>query len=393
MARRPTTPRPRPGTVRPTPPAERPEQSAERGPSREARPRPTGGAGSAGGPSRTARSGRTPQSGRNPQPGRAAQPGRVAQSGRAAPTGRSAAPAPSARSAHSAPSAHSAASPSPAPGASRGRGLGRPAVAPEAPLASPRNQEEEPGGGRVVQAADRFRELVAGRPWRRRRRAIIAGTLVTLLVLVAALATAVMLPALQVREITVEGTGYVAEEDVREAVASHTGDSVLLLPTHDIADRAAEVPGVASAEVDRSWPDGMTVTVTEAAPVAQLTRADGSTAVVDAAGEELPAAAAEGATLVPMTVQGGAADPEGAAATMSEVLASLPDPLRGAVREVSASSTSDVTLVLSLEDGGAKTVVWGDAHDAELKAEVVQALLGRPGTTIDVSSPVAPVTR
>ncbi|WP_263312217.1 cell division protein FtsQ/DivIB, partial [Brachybacterium atlanticum] len=306
-----------------------------------------------------------------------------------------AAPAPSARSAHSAPSAHSAASPSPATGASRGRGrsLGRPAVEPEAPLAPPRAQEEEPGGGRVVQAADRFRELVAGRPWRRRRRAIIAGTLVTLLVLVAALATAVMLPTLQVRDITVEGTGYVAEEDVREAVASHTGDSVLLLHTHDIADRAAEVPGVASAEVDRSWPDGMTVTVTEAAPVAQLTRADGSTAVVDAAGEELPAAAGEGATLVPMTVQGGAADPEGAAATMSEVLATLPDPLRGAVREVSASSTSDVTLVLSLEDGGTKTVVWGDAHDADLKAEVVQALLGRPGTTIDVSSPVAPVTR
>ena len=389
MARRPTTPRPRPGTVRPTAPAERPEQSAERRPSREARPRPSEGAGSGGGPSRTARSGRPPQSGRTPQSGGAAQPGR------AAPTGRSAAPAASARSAHSAPSAHSAASPSPAPGAGRGRSrsLGRPAVEPEAPLAPPRTQEEESGGGRVVQAADRFRELVAGRPWRRRRRAIIAGTLVTLLVLVAALATAVMLPALQVRDITVEGTGYVAEEDVREAVASHSGDSVLLLPTHEIADRAAEVPGVASAEVDRAWPDGMTVTVTEAAPVAQLTRADGSTAVVDAAGEELPAAAAEGATLVPMTVQGGAADPEGAAATMSEVLASLPDPLRGAVREVSASSTSDVTLVLTLEDGGTKTVVWGDAHDAELKAEVVQALLGRPGTTIDVSSPVAPVTR
>lgn len=383
MARRPTTPRPRPGTVRPTPPAERPEQSAERRPAREASPRPTGGAGSGGGPSRTARSGRTPQ------------PGRTPQSGRAASTGRSAAPAPSARSPHSAPSAPSASSPSPAPGAGRGRSrsLGRPAVEPEAPLAPPRTQEEESGGGRVVQAADRFRALVAGRPWRRRRRAIIAGTLVTLLVLVAALAAAVMLPALQVRDITVEGTGYVAEEDVREAVASHTGDSVLLLPTHEIAGRAAEVPGIATAEVDRAWPDGMTVTVTEAAPVAQLTRADGSTAVVDAAGEELPAAAAEGATLVPMTVQGGAADPEGAAATMSEVLAALPDPLRGAVREVSASSTSDVTLVLTLEDGGTKTVVWGDAHDAELKAEVVQALLGRPGTTIDVSSPVAPVTR
>jgi cell division protein FtsQ len=78
---------------------------------------------------------------------------------------------------------------------------------------------------------------------------------------------------------------------------------------------------------------------------------------------------------------------------MSDVLATLPDPLRGATTEITASSTSDVTLVLELEDGGTKTVVWGDARDAELKADVVETLLGQPGSTIDVSSPVAPVTR
>jgi cell division protein FtsQ len=78
---------------------------------------------------------------------------------------------------------------------------------------------------------------------------------------------------------------------------------------------------------------------------------------------------------------------------MTDVMAGMPEPLRGAVQEVTASSQSDVTVVLALEDGATKTVVWGDAHDAELKAEVVQALLGQPGTVIDVSSPVAPVTR
>jgi len=382
MARRPTAPRPRPSTARSAPPRLPSEQVRH---DADAPARGTRG----GGP--TARS--AAPSGED-APARSAASGRTSSSGRAAPSAGAATSVPSARS------APSAASPSPAPARSatrgRGRSLGRPAVAPEAPLAPSRAgaaTEEEPGGGRVVQAADRFREIVAGRPWRRRRRAIIAGTIVTLLVLVAALATAVMLPALQVREITVEGTGYVAEEDVRAAVAPHSGDSVLLLPTSDIAAEVAEVPGVASAEVARAWPDGVTVTVTEATPVAQLTRADGSTAVVDAAGEELPAASAEGATLVPMTVEGGAADPEGAATTMSEVLATLPEPLRGAVREVTASSTSDVSLVLALEDGGEKTVVWGDSHDAELKADMVQALLDRPGTIIDVSSPVAPVTR
>ena len=109
--------------------------------------------------------------------------------------------------------------------------------------------------------------------------------------------------------------------------------------------------------------------------------------------EELPAAAGEGQSLTPLAVESGAEDPEGAATAMSEVLATVPSPLRGAITQVTASSASDVTLELALEDGGTKTVVWGDAHDAELKAEVVQALLGRPGDVIDVSSPVAPVTR
>ena len=340
MARRPSTPRPRPGSVRPA------------------------------------------------APRRTVQPSRSAGSAPSAPSSRT---------------AHSAASPSPAPASSpergtargRGRSLGRPAPPSEtpAPARSSAPAQEEHGGGRVVQAADRFRELVAGRPWRRRRRAILATIAVGALVLVAGLAAAVMVPALQVREIAVAGTGYVSEDAVREAVAGHTGDSVLLLPASRIAAEASEVPGVSSAVVERDWPDGMTVTVTEADPVGQLTRADGSTAVVDAAGEELPAEAAEGATLVPLSVEGGAADPDGAAATMTEVLATLPDPLRGATQEITASSASDVTLELSLEDGGTKTVVWGDSRDAELKGDVVQALLDQPGSVIDVSSPVAPVTR
>ncbi|MGP9537880.1 cell division protein FtsQ/DivIB [Brachybacterium sp. AOP43-C2-M15] len=245
----------------------------------------------------------------------------------------------------------------------------------------------------MVQAAGRFREMVVGRPWRRRRRAILAGAAATVLVLVAALVTAIFLPALQVEQVAVEGTGYVQEEDVRAAVDPHLGRSILLLPEGAISAGVAEVPGIAAVEVERDWPDGVRVTVTESEPVGLLTRTDGSTAVVDAEGEELPGAAGEGAELVPLTVDPAAADPDGAAIAMSRVLAGMPEPLRGAVQEVTASSASDVTVVLALEDGGSKTVVWGDAHDAELKAEVVEALLDSPGTVIDVSSPVAPVTR
>lgn len=245
----------------------------------------------------------------------------------------------------------------------------------------------------MVQAAGRFRELVTGRPWRRRRRAIIAGVAGLVVLLAAAVVVAIFLPALQVREVSVSGLGYVPEDEVRSVLDQDLGDSVLLLPTSDITERVEAVPGVESADVQRSWPDGVTVRITEAEPVALLTMTDGSTTVVDGTGAELPAEAAEGAELIPLTVDAGSADPEGAAEALSEVLASLPEGLRGSVQKMTASSASDVQLVLALEDGGAKTVVWGDSADATLKAEVVSALIGQPGTEIDVSSPVAPVTR
>lgn len=245
----------------------------------------------------------------------------------------------------------------------------------------------------MVQAAERFRSLVAGRPWRRRRRAIALGAALGVLVLVAALVTAIFLPALQVREVSVEGTGYLEAADVREIAAAQADGSMLLLPTSDIATEVGELPGVDTVEVERVWPDQVRISITETAPIGVLTTLDGSTVVVGEDGEELPAAAGEGESLVPLAVASGSTDPEGAAQAMSEVLAEMPDSLRGAVSEVSASSTSDVTFELALEGGGSKTIVWGDARDAELKAEVVQALLGQPGSVIDVSSPVAPVTR
>lgn len=269
--------------------------------------------------------------------------------------------------------------------------MGRPG--PQAPAETSAADPGTGGGGRVVQAAGRFRELVAGRPWRRRRRAIIAGASGLVVLLVAAVLVVIFLPALQLREVSVSGLGYVQEDEVRSVLDHDLGDSVLLLPTTDIAERVEAVPGVESAEVHRSWPDGATVAITEAEPVAVLTRTDGTSAVIDGSGQELPADAGEGAELIPLTVDGGSADPEGAESALSEVLASMPDGLRGSVQTMTASSASDVQLVLALEDGGTKTVVWGDAADSTLKAEVVLSLIEQPGTEIDVSSPVAPVTR
>src|SRR5699024_2822593 len=150
---------------------------------------------------------------------------------------------------------------------------------------------EQADSGRVVHAAERFRALVAGRPWRRRRRAIVIGTALTALLVIAALVTAIYLPALQVREVTVAGTGYLEESEIRAAVEPRADGSVLLLPTGEIAEDVGELPGVDSVEVERVWPDGVRVSVTETAPIATLTKLDGTTAVIGEDGQELPAAA------------------------------------------------------------------------------------------------------
>ena len=253
-----------------------------------------------------------------------------------------------------------------------------------------RGREDAPG---LVDARRRFRSPFRRAPWMRRRRRLIAGILAAVLLLIAAAAVLIWLPALRLQQITVEGLGYVEEEAIQEALAEHRGDSVLLVPTGTMADQVTSVPGIATAEVSRRLPDEVVVTVTERTAAAKLVEADGTTTVIDAEGVALPRVAGEGSSLVPLAVESGATDPEGAAEAMTQVLATLPEDLLGAVTAVSASTRSDVTLTVALEDGSSKSVVWGDSRDAELKGEVVAALLGQPGSVIDVSSPVAPVTR
>lgn len=276
---------------------------------------------------------------------------------------------------------------------------GRTAPAPErktAPApASARDASTTDGarGGVLVPAADRFRDLVRPRPWRRRRSAIIVTAAVLVLALVAAILTLLYAPYFRVQQVSVRGTSYVDAAAVEEAVASGKGTSILTLPTGDLARSAASVPGVRTAEVSRSWPHGVAVTIVEREPLATVTEAGGSTAIVDAEGVPLPDAAAQDRHLVPLQVGEGSVDDAGATHAMLDVLAALPDDLRGRVTAITATTPTDVTLAVRTDSHGDKTLVWGDAKDSELKGQVTAALLETAGTVIDVSSPVAPVTR
>lgn len=246
---------------------------------------------------------------------------------------------------------------------------------------------------RVVQAADRFRTAVAGRPWQRSRRVVLLAAISVVLVIAAALASLLYVPALQVHEYEVRGTTYVDQKAVAAILESYEGEPLLTVGTGRIVERIEAVPGVASAQVDRQWPDTVVVRVTEREAVATLKKADGAEVIVDRSGAELPGAAGQGKQLVPMAVGAGAKDAEAATETMLEVLAALPDSIKGSVQSVSATSRSDATLQIAPEGAQPKKVIWGDAADGEIKAKVVQALLKQPGSVIDVSAPTAPVTR
>ncbi|MBK0330513.1 FtsQ-type POTRA domain-containing protein [Brachybacterium sp. MASK1Z-5] len=254
------------------------------------------------------------------------------------------------------------------------------------------SHEETTGRGRVVQAADRFGGMLRARPWRRRRRAIILGTAGTLLALIVLLVVAITIPPLRVHEVTVSGAGYVDASAITDAAAPQEDHSMLLVRSGAVEKEVEKVPGVKTAQVSKKWPSTLSVEVTERTPLATLKDSDGSTHILDADGVELPEAAGKDKELVPLTIGGKGGDTDAISGSMLSVLAALPDSMRSTVTGITASSTNDVTLTVK-SDSGTKTIVWGNAQDSELKAKVATTLLTQPGTEIDVTSPVAPVTR
>lgn len=207
------------------------------------------------------------------------------------------------------------------------------------------------------------------------------------LVLVAALgAGAWFSPVLSVRSVQVEGVTVVPQQEVRDAAAIAAGTPLLQVDLGAAARRVAEIPRVATAQVNRMLPSEVRITVVERTPVAWVS-GSGGPHLLDAAGFDFatqppPAGLPELAVATP-----GVNDPRTAAAL--RVLTALPAPLREQVVRVSAISPSAVELTL----GQGRTVRWGDVEAAARKAAVLSALLTQPGQVYDVSSPSLPTVR
>ncbi|MFB2556324.1 FtsQ-type POTRA domain-containing protein [Herbiconiux liangxiaofengii] len=226
---------------------------------------------------------------------------------------------------------------------------------------------------------------------RRRRIAwmVVGGSLAGLVLVV--LLTAYS-PLLAVRQIAVEGTSRLDQATVAAALDDQLGKPLALVDYGAIQRDLAGFPLVESYSVEARPPDTLAVRLIERRPVAllqtptQFQLIDAAGVVVQTSPDRIP-----GFPVLDLTgTEVGSPGFQAAAA----VLMSLPDALLSQVDRISGTTPDSVTLVFT---GAGQRVVWGDAEQSELKAQILQRLIATQDPSLpveyDVSSPQSPVIR
>ncbi|MGV0814661.1 FtsQ-type POTRA domain-containing protein [Mycolicibacterium boenickei] len=193
-------------------------------------------------------------------------------------------------------------------------------------------------------------------------------------------------PVMAARNVAVNGTVAVPQEQVLAAAAVAPGTPLLQIDTDAVAERVAMIRRVATARVQREYPSTLQITVVERVPVVVKDYPDGPHLFdrdgVDFATEPPPP------TLPYLDADNpGPTDPATQAAL--EVMLALPPDVVAQVGRIAAPSVASIALTLT--DG--RVVVWGTNERTDEKALKLAALLTQPGRTYDVSSPDLPTVK
>jgi cell division protein FtsQ len=224
------------------------------------------------------------------------------------------------------------------------------------------------------------RAAAAG-PKRSSRRGLLLGIAAALVAVVAAAVYVVgFTGVLGVRHVTVTGVHALSAGQVRAAAGVPTGRPLARVDTGAVAAHVRALPGVQRVAVARSWPGTLRITITERHGVAVVTRA-GAYWLVDPDGVVFQRIAARPKLPLLDLAAVGRDDPAAAAALAA--VAALPPRQLAAVASVRAPTPEQVTLTLTDK----RTVFWGGGTDSAAKASVLGALLSRPGSYYDVSTP------
>ncbi|MEV7792482.1 cell division protein FtsQ [Streptomyces sp. NPDC087512] len=205
---------------------------------------------------------------------------------------------------------------------------------------------------------------------------------------------------LRVEQVSVSGTRVLTPAQVREAADVPVGDPLASVDTGAIAARLArKLPRIDEVEVERSWPHGITLDVTERTPVLVVQKGrkfvevddEGVRfATVSRAPKGVPALKLEPAGSGPAAASLRRFGEGRLVREAVRVAGDLPDAVARRTRLVTVRSFDDISLELS----GDRTVAWGSGELGEEKARSLTALMkATPDARhFDVSVPTAPAS-
>ncbi len=186
--------------------------------------------------------------------------------------------------------------------------------------------------------------------------------------------------------VTVSGNPTLTEARVERAADVPIGTQLARLDLGAVRTRVEAIPAVKSAEVSRDWPHGVRIAVTERTPIAVVDQGEGLRAL-DAEGVLFGTYASQPKKLPLVKTDAGTSGE--ALVEAGRVVGALPTRIARRVDAVQVASVDDIQLVF----GNGRRVLWGSAESSDQKAEVLAALLKRPGNQIDVTVPGRPTTR
>ncbi|MFW6596966.1 cell division protein FtsQ/DivIB [Propionibacteriaceae bacterium Y2011] len=207
-------------------------------------------------------------------------------------------------------------------------------------------------------------------------------------VLVAAVGAGVWLvgfsSVLSVRQVTVTGTTVADPDRVRDTAGIVLGTPLARIDSGAVEQRVGSLAPVKSVQLERHWPDRVTIVVTERTPVLAV-RQNNSTGILLVDAEGVPFTEV---TSVPTGMVVASTPKPELLAPLATVVTSLPPALAERTTEISAETQDSIELSV---DG--KRVIWGSVERSDFKATVLVALMKQEGSVYDVSAPDHPAVR
>ena len=269
-------------------------------------------------------------------------------------------------------------------------------TSPSAPQTPAPPAQETPSAARrrlrkAARARRRFEHAEVRRFTRRTRRRRATWVTVSAIfgVLAVVLAVAVYSPILALREITIDGTSRINQEDLQEAVGDQLGTPLALIDFSAIRSELSAFPLIRSYVTETVPPNTLRIHIVEREPIGVISSGSNfdqvdPAGVVVASSSERPE--------LPLITMGDEGVESRAFTSAVEVLLAMPESVRVQVDTITANTADDVGITLR---GTSPRVVWGSADNSEEKATVLTLMLARPecGTqpVIDVSAPMAPI--